>query len=187
MSRLMFVARALRQHRVASLRLVVAGGAAAGVLAIVAVGAAASAQAASGGVLHVYESGSAVTGTGQDVITGAFTDYGVDHAGVADNGDVNKIVLSRGSFEVNVAKLDNSLAPTSDDQKTCTLVLEGTAPTKLLNGTGAYAGISGTITVTEQAALIFPKLKSGKCNESQTARPVAGPYWVSGSGTISFS
>jgi hypothetical protein len=178
---------ALREYRVASWRVVVVGGAAAGLLAVVATGLPPSAQAASGGVVHVYESGSDVTGLGQDVFTGAFTDYGVDHAGIADNGNINKIVLSKGSFEVNVAKLDNSLAPTSNNQKTCTLVLKGEAPTTLLNGTGAYAGISGTITVTEKTALIFPKLSSGKCNESQTAKPLAGVYWVSGEGTVSLS
>ena len=181
------VASALREYRVASWRVVVAGGAAAGLLAIVATGLPASAQAASGGVVHVYESGSAVTGLGQDVFTGAFADYGVDHTGVADNGEINKIVLSKGSFEVNVAKLSNSLRPTSNNQKTCTLVLKGTAPATVLNGTGAYAGISGTVTVTEHVALIFPKLSSGKCDESQTAKPLAGPYWVSGKGTVSFS
>jgi hypothetical protein len=181
------MAGVLGQHRFASSRVLVMGGAAAGLLAIVASGLPASAQGASGGVVHVYESGSAATGLGQDVFTGAFTDYGVDHAGVADNGEINKIVLSKGSFEVNVAKLDTSLAPTTDDQQTCTLVLKGTAPTTLLDGTGSYAGISGSVTVTEQVALIFPKLKNGKCNESQTAKPIAGPYWVTGSGTVSFS
>jgi hypothetical protein len=178
----------LREYRIASWRVAVAGGVAAGLVAIAATGVPASAQAAaSGGVLHVYESGSAATGLGQDVFTGAFTDYGVDHAGVADNGEINKIVLSNGSFEVNVAKLDTALTPTSNDQQTCTLVLKGTAPTTLLDGTRSYAGITGSITVTEQVALIFPKLKSGKCNETQTAKPIAGPYWVTGSGTVSFS
>ena len=178
----------VRRRRNVARRVLVVAGAAAGLLAFVTTGSAAIRHAgAAGGVIHVYESGSDVTGVGQDVITGAFTDYGVDHAGIADDGQVNKIVLTKGSFEVNTAELDKSLTPVSEDATTCTIVLKGTGPTKLLAGTGAYAGISGTITVTEQTALIFPKLSSGKCNESETARPLAGPYWVSGSGSVSFS
>lgn len=178
------VGSALRDCRVASWRVVVAGGAASGLLAIVGTGLPGSAQAASGGVLRVYESGSNATGLGQDVFSGAISDYGVDHIA---NGNVNKIVLSKGSFEINKGNLGKNLRTISNNPETCTVVLKGSAPVKVLNGTGAYAGISGTVTVTEQTALIFPKLSNGKCNESQSAELVAGPYWATGKGTVSFS
>jgi hypothetical protein len=57
---------------------------------------ASTSTAASSGIVHVYEIGG-VGPTDQDVITGAFTDYGVDHTGALDHGMVNKVVLSKGS------------------------------------------------------------------------------------------
>ena len=62
---------------------------------------AASARTTPGGELHFLEVASAANGTATAIVTGAFADYGVDHAGVADNGAVNEIVLQKGSFEVN--------------------------------------------------------------------------------------
>jgi hypothetical protein len=96
-------------------------------------------------------------------------------------------VLSKGTFEVNVASLDKKVAPTTYDPTTCAIVLSGTAPTQLSDGTGAYQGIRGTVTVTITEANILPKLKDGKCNQSQNAPPVASVIWITGSGTVSFT
>jgi hypothetical protein len=138
------------------------------------------------GTLHYYETGYGTSQIDSVVVTGAFTDHGVDHVGFADNGNINKIVLSKGSFEANVTTLNAKVAPTSYDATTCSIVLSGTAPAALSDGTGAYAGITGNVTVTVHEAAILPKLKSGKCNESQNVVPTASVVWVTGSGTVSF-
>jgi hypothetical protein len=61
-----------------------------------------------GGVVHVYESDPSLTSSvGNIILTGAISDHGKDHQGVAGkHHTINKIVLSKGSFEVDVAKLN---------------------------------------------------------------------------------
>ena len=65
------------------------------------------------------------------------------------------------------------------------------APVTLLDGTGLYSGITGTLHVTITEAFILPVYASGKnkgqCNESQNAQPVAAYGSIIGSGTVSFS
>jgi hypothetical protein len=60
----------------------------------------------------------------------------------------------------------------------------------LLDGTGLYAGITGTLKLTITEAFILPVYASGKnkgqCNESQNAQPVADYGSIIGSGTVSF-
>src|SRR5690348_914428 len=59
--------------------------------------------ASNGGEVHFYEADTALSGNfGTVVLTGAVTDHGVDHQGIAGGGEINKLVLSKGSFEVNV-------------------------------------------------------------------------------------
>ena len=72
---------------------------------------AASAQTTSRGTVNYFEVSTLGSGTATAVVTGAITDYGVDHVGVADNGNVNQIVLQKGSFEVNVSKLNKADTP----------------------------------------------------------------------------
>jgi hypothetical protein len=97
--------------------------------------------AAFSGIIHDYEIGG-VGSTDQDVITGAFTDYGVDHTGALDHGMVNKVVLAKGSFEANVKKLFAKTKATVNS-KTCSIVLTSTAPVQLSHGTRAYKGSTG--------------------------------------------
>jgi hypothetical protein len=106
---------------------------------------------------------------------------------VAGKGTINKIDLSKGSFEVNIAKFV-SHPPPPVDPKTCSFADSFTASAPIVKGTGtgAYAGIRGTFKVTVTNAGILPKLKSGKCNESPNATPVAGVSWAKGPATVSF-
>ena len=61
----------------------------------------------------------------------------------------------------------------------------------MFNGTRAYAGISGTLHITETFAAVGPLFKAGakkgECNVSNNAQPVA--FWgsITGSGTIRFA
>jgi hypothetical protein len=91
-------------------------------------------------------------------MTGAFTDYGVDHTGALDHGMVNKVVLSKGS-----------------------------APVQLSHGTRAYKGIHGSVTVKLVDAMIMPRMKNGQCAPGQSnAKPLAEVGLVTGSGRVSW-
>jgi hypothetical protein len=146
---------------------------------------AATSGTTAGGVIHLLEVGGA-SGVDSDVFTGAITDHGVDHLGVVDHGNVNKIVLSKGSFEANISKLNKNTAPTSMDSTNCSVVLAGAAPTMLSDGTGAYKGITGTLAVAVHEAEIVPRLSNGKCNFNEGATPVAQVISVAASGRVSF-
>jgi hypothetical protein len=144
---------------------------------------AAAATPAASGVVHIYEAGTS-THSNRDVITGFFTDYGVDHLDALDHGNVNKIVLTKGSFEANVRKLHARIKVVSDNPRSCALVLKSTAPVTLSHGTGSYRGIHGTLTVTVVNAVVFPK-KDGRCAEDISKPVRANVTSVTGSGRVS--
>ncbi len=166
--------------------------AAAGVLALASGGAVASAGAATararaatdGGVVHLYEVGG--TGpTDTDVFTGLVIDHGVDHVSVLDHGNVNKIVLTRGTFEANIAALLAGVRAVSSARGGCSVVLRSTAPVRLSHGTGAYRGIHGAVVVTLVNAMTFAK-NAGKCPANpQTATPSGEVLSAIGSGRVS--
>ena len=145
----------------------------------------ANATPTAGRVVHLYEAGTTTGNLDTAVFTGAISDYGVDHVGVLDHGSVNKIVLKKGSFEANIAKLNAKFHPISEDLKGCSIVLAATAPVALSHGTGAYRGIRGSITVTVSDAVVF-KVKGGKCAPSPTAPELANVTEVTASGRVSF-
>jgi hypothetical protein len=151
-----------------------------------------------GGPVRVFVTPSPGWG-GRIVIAGAIGDYGktlnINKNGTADNnGNYAKVTLQKGTFEVNKTALNTMMGnaqPTVNNMKTCSAVISGTAPVTLLDGTGLYAGISGTVTVTITQVFVLPFYASGKhkgqCNESDNAQPVADYESVTGSGTVSFS
>jgi hypothetical protein len=138
-----------------------------------------------GGILHYFETSTA-NGTGSAVVSGVFSDYGVDHEGTLDGGNGNEIVLQKGSFEVEIARLNHSVR-FSLDPVSCVYRESGSAPTTLQNGTGAYAGIKGTVTITVAGTGILPRLADGKCNTTHTAAPLVALSTAQGSGRVSFS
>jgi hypothetical protein len=138
-------------------------------------------------------------GSATIVITGAIGDYGnalnVNKNGTADpKGNYVKVTLHKGTFEINSTTLNaktNSLgSQTPIDKATCSMEASASAPVTLLDGTGLYKGITGTLNVTITEAFILPVYTSGKnkgqCNESQNAQPVADYGSIVGSGTVSF-
>lgn len=147
-------------------------------------GSAATAGKPSGGLIHFYEVATLSSSVAHDVLTGAITDHGTDRE---ENGSINKIALSKGSFEISTAKL-TSQPPPRVDAKTCAFSSTVTAPVPIVRGSGrgGYQGISGTIRATITEAGIMPRRPSGKCNTSQSAAPVGGVTWAWGFGTISF-
>jgi hypothetical protein len=68
--------------------------------------------------------------------------------------------------------------------------LTETAPAPVVSGTGLYAGIHGTMQITESFYFIGSTYKSGskkgQCNMSNSAPTVAEMGTVYGSGTVSF-
>jgi hypothetical protein len=143
------------------------------------------------GIIHVWSEQN-TTATSPIVFTGVIGDYGnaisIDKNGKTDEGgSYVRIVLKKGSFEVNAVALGKAFSKVQPTfSRGCAGAFTGTAPVTLFNGAGAYAGISGTVTVTNTGAFILPTLKNGKCNESNSAVPVAQYSTITGSGTVSF-
>jgi hypothetical protein len=134
-----------------------------------------------GGEVHVWESDTATTNA--IVLTGAVSDYGTDHEGVAGtHHQINKLVLSKGTFEVNVGKL---AAKTHMDTASCTLTGHGTGPVPIVDGsgTGAYAGITGTTRAALTVVIVLPKTAAGKC--AQNGKPLTDFGFVTATGKVS--
>jgi hypothetical protein len=131
------------------------------------------------------------------LMTGAIGDYGnaltIDKNGTPDaNGNYVKVTLQKGGFEINSTTLNakaNKVQPTFNTA-TCSAALSVAGPVTLFDGTGLYAGIDGTLTVTEVAAFILPRYTSGKnkgnCNTSNNVQPVEQYGSIIGTGTLSF-
>ncbi len=110
------------------------------------------------------------------------------------NGNYVKIALQHGTFEVNLTVFNEKTAkaPASIESKaTCSFAFTGSGPVTLFNGTGLYAGISGTVTITINyvgyGPLYTSGAKQGTCNTSATAQPSAAKGWIMGHGTVKFA
>jgi hypothetical protein len=160
------------------------------VVLAVCTGFASASGTATGGEIHVYEADTNYAGTlGTVVITGAIADHGTDHQG-AGPGGTNLMVLSKGTFAVDLSHLGSKLAGLPLDQKTCSS--DGTVSGKVTivsgSGTGAYAGIQpGTrpLKATASAAFILPRLANGTCDTNATHYP--GVLIANGSGNVSYT
>lgn len=116
-----------------------------------------------------------------DVWQGAITDYGTDRA--AAHG-MQKIVLRQGSFLVDAAKFDKSIKFKSDP-KTCGYSGAGSASAAAISGgTGAYAGISGSLKIKGTFSGIAAK-KAGKC-AFQAPKGLADSYVIQVTGKVSY-
>lgn len=143
------------------------------------------------GKVHVYEADTKDAGNrGTIIVTGAITDHGTDHQAVAGGGKFNKLVLSKGSFEINVGGLTSGLGKKLHslplNPKTCASGGSATAQVPIVkgSGTGAYRGIRGAFEATATEAYIDPRLKNGKCDTSATHYP--GVLMAKASGTVSY-
>lgn len=162
------------------------------------VGAALSAAATSqstSGVVHVWDA-HAAGGRSAILLTGVIGDNGtstsITKSGKpAAHGHYVKIALKHGGFIVNAVALDrklNGLKP-KVNLSTCTFWASGGGNVTLMDGTGAYKGIHGTVRVGTSFAAEMPRFtsgaKKGQCNGN--GRPIAqfsGP--IIGSGHVSF-
>jgi hypothetical protein len=116
-----------------------------------------------------------------DIVTGAISDHGTDRSA---SNTTQKIVLSKGTFEVDATKFNKSFKFRTD-LKGRTAV--GTASAKNLpisHGTGAYAAITGSITVKATIAATGV-IKNGKC-QNPNVKSSAEVSSFSGSGHVSY-
>ncbi len=154
-------------------------------------------SAPAGGSIQIYNYSTSPGGIGSILITGAIGDHGktlpTNEAGKPDpNGDYVTVKLTKGTFEINATKLNAKASHESPtiSQASCSAALTVTSPVTLLNGTGLYKGITGTVHITASDAFILPRLTSGtnagQCNESNSAQPVASLQLVEGTGTVQF-
>jgi len=160
-------------------------------LASVLIGASAASGAGmpAGGAFRVFTTPTQ-SGAASIVLTGAIGDYGKS---VKLAKGYSRFVLKRGTFEIDAATLDAKLARANPavDLATCSgaLTLSGTAT--VLDGTGLYKGISGTINATVTFAFIGPFYASGKnkgkCNLSNNAPTLAQYGSIQGTGNAKFS
>jgi hypothetical protein len=145
--------------------------------------AAASAQSSSsGGSIQVWLTPSLTGNGGKILITGAIADYGLTKGKKS-----GQAVLKKGTIKVNLKQFNaatNAVNPTINPSN-CSTSFTASAPVPIVSGTWAYAGITGSFTLTAQYAFILPKTKSGSCNTSNNANPISQYGSVSGSGTVS--
>jgi hypothetical protein len=144
-----------------------------------------------GGTVRVFVVPGNGQGNGTIVVAGAIGDYGKT---TQEKNGIGKVFLHKGTFEVNlkaISKKLNNAKPTIDNTTTCSFVFSATAPVPLLNGTGMYKGIKGTIVLTESFAGYGPFYKTGvrkgKCDTSNNATPLAQWASITGIGTVKFA
>jgi hypothetical protein len=154
------------------------------------------AGASTGGTIHIW---SAQQGGNEDattepiLVTGAIGDYGTttsqDKNGTVDeNGAFQKFDLKQGTFVANATALNKKfghLKPTFNNTN-CSGSFTLSGPVPISAGTGAYAGITGTVRITIADAFIAPRNSNGKCSQDQNAEPVSEYTTISGLGRVSF-
>jgi hypothetical protein len=150
----------------------------------VSTGLASASGTSGGGPVRVYEADTDYAGNlGTVVFTGAITDTGIDEQGGYQQGAGNLMVLSKGTFAIDVSKVGNELGNLRLDTTTCSSGGTVAGPITIIpgSGTGAYHGISGAFDVKVSAAYVLPR-GHGVCNTN--AKQYPGIMIVNGSGTV---
>lgn len=153
----------------------------------------ANASAPAGGAINLFSRPTPSGTSGTILIAGAIGDYGrylaSDRNGNPDpQGSYLKLILKKGTFEINATSLTDKRQ--AHDTATCSAIFSGTSATAVLNGTGLYAGIKGTLHTTELHALLASRYTNGKnkgqCKVGGNARPIAEYDSLSATGNVSF-
>lgn len=132
-------------------------------------------------------------GGGTVLITGVVAAYGTAQKVTASGkpspkGTYRKVTLKGGTLLINVTdfeKANNNASPTMFNKSNCSAYVAVTAPVAIVSGTGAYAGITGTVALHAENAVILPKTKKGVCKLN--ANPVNDYVTITGTGTVKFS
>jgi len=158
-----------------------------------------AASSPKGGKVQVFVSGQSPNGgKAKILVTGAIGDYGktisTDKNGKVDpNGNYQLVKLTKGTFVVNATAFDKKLSQNHGGQlnrSTCSIVFGGSGPGTVGQGTGAYAGVSGKVTITATFAGIQPRYTSGphkgQCNLSPKAHTHGQYEAITAAGHVSF-
>src|SRR5262249_50750312 len=92
--------------------------------------------------------------------------------------------LSKGTIIIDTSGFTGALTsatPSTDNETTCSVVINAQGPVTIVKGTGAYSGLTGTLTLTGRIAIVFPQ-KGGKCQTN--GQPAAFHVDIVGSGTV---
>jgi hypothetical protein len=116
-----------------------------------------------------------------DIVTGAISDHGTDRS---VSNTTQKIVLSKGTFEVDATKFNKSFKFKTDPKGCTALGTASAANLPISHGTGAYAAITGSITVKATIAETGV-IKNGKCQNLNT-KSSAEVSSFSGTGHVSY-
>jgi hypothetical protein len=149
---------------------------AAGTLACVVAGAsvalgAGSSTTPAGGPIQIFVQPGQNQGKGKILVTGAVGDYGTTSPSKSSGGKkLGTATLKKGTITIDLtaisAKVDK--ANPAVNVATCSAALSETAPAPVVSGTGLYAGIHGTIQITESFGFLGSTYKSGpkkgQCN-----------------------
>ena len=128
---------------------------------------------------------------GRVLVTGSIADYGttakVNAAGkLSSSGQYSRLRMKKGTITLNIAQANaalNAEKPAINPANCSTSTTAGPFAVPIVGGTGAYAGITGSLTLTAVTALILPKAKSGTCNP--TGIPLDFFVSFTGPGTVS--
>jgi hypothetical protein len=155
--------------------------------------AAGSTKAPAGGAVQILVQPGQNQGGGKIIFTGAVGDYG-SSSPTMSSGDkkFGMATLKKGTIKIDLtaiaAKVDR--ANPAINSATCSAYVTETAAAPVVSGTGLYAGIHGTLQITESFAFLGSTYKSGakkgQCNMSNSAPTLAEMGTVYGSGTVSF-
>jgi hypothetical protein len=146
-----------------------------------------------GGPIELFVQPGQNQGNGKILITGAVGDYGSSSPTKSSGSKkIGTATLQKGTIKIDLTAISakvNKANPTLD-AATCSASLTETAAAPVLSGTGLYAGIHGTLQITESFGFVGSTYKSGpkkgKCNLSNNAPILAQQGIVYASGTVSF-
>jgi len=170
-------------HRVKAALVGIAVTAAAASLAVSTASAGSAAPKPGAGTIHVYLVNTSLNPNAANdiLITGSFSDHGTGKKGTWS--------LAKGTITVNNAAVGAIVnSPTWGTSYTSSCSFDGVAkgPVTIVSGTGAYVGITGSLSFTLTEAGQGPLLKNGKCNDANNAQAVAQDLIGVGSGNVSF-
>jgi hypothetical protein len=146
-----------------------------------------------GGAIQIFVQPGQNQGQGKILFTGAVGDYGSSSPAKSSGGKkIGTATLQKGTIQIDLTAISAKVAKTNPpiNMATCSAAVNETAPAPVVGGTGLYAGIHGTIQITESFGYLGSMYKSGpkkgQCNMSNNAPTVAEMGIVYGSGSVSF-
>jgi len=164
---------------------------------------ASAASTQKGGAIKVWVTPSQGTTTvkhpGKVLFTGAIGDYGLSVNANATGKPQKKkspyklLKLKHGTILVNVKGVNTAItaaftkAGHTINPTNCSTAVSASGAVPILKGTGAYAGVSGSVTFAINFALLAGKNKSGKCTLKTTSAPLDTYTSFIGTGTVSYS